>query len=107
MSPRPWQKPLGIAATVIGVLGAGAGVALGLVAKSGQDESNKAHCDAESNECDTEGLKMRADAVALGNAGTGVFIAGAAIGAAGIVLLITSPSSAPGSTNLSPNVSKE
>lgn len=91
-SPRPWQKPLGITATVVGALGAGAGVALGFVAKGTFDESNKANCDVATNVCNPEGLTQRSDAVNLGNIATGVLVAGAVIGAAGIVLWITAPS---------------
>jgi len=89
---RPWQKPLGITAAVAGVLGLGAGVALGVVAKGTYDESNKANCDAVTHACNAEGDKMRKDAVAMGNIGTVVGIAGAVIGAAGIVLWIVAPS---------------
>ncbi|MEZ4315837.1 MAG: hypothetical protein R3F14_48080, partial [Polyangiaceae bacterium] len=88
-SPRPWQKPLGIAATVAGVLGAGAGVALGVVAKGEFDKSNEQHCDAATDRCDAEGVTQRAGAFELGNIGTVVTIAGGVIGAAGIVLWIT------------------
>lgn len=91
-SPRPWQKPLGITATALGVAGAGAGVALGFVAKGMFDDSNKANCDAATDVCNAEGRQQRADAVNLGNVATGVLVAGAVVGAAGIVLWITAPS---------------
>lgn len=89
---RTWQKPLGITATVAGAAGLGAGVVIGVLAKGISDESNKEHCDAVSNRCDTEGLKMRRDALDQSYLGTGVFIAGAVLAAAGIVLWITAPS---------------
>ncbi|MBK8252428.1 MAG: hypothetical protein IPK82_07130 [Polyangiaceae bacterium] len=91
-SPRPWQKPLGIVAAVVGVVGVGAGVGLGFAAKSKFDESNQEHCFAESNRCDGTGLQMRSDALMLGNVGTVATIAGGVIGAAGIVLWLTAPS---------------
>ena len=99
VSPRPWQKPLGITATIAGALGAGAGVAIGFMAKGKFDESNQGNCDAATDVCNAEGLQMRSDAVGLGNVATGVLIAGAVIGAAGIVLWITAPSApAPAKT---------
>jgi len=99
VSPRPWQKPLGITATIVGALGAGAGVAIGFMAKGKFDESNQGNCDPATDVCNAEGLQMRSDAVGLGNVATGVLIAGAVIGAAGIVLWITAPSApAPAKT---------
>lgn len=91
-SPRPWQTPLGITATVVGAVGAGVGVALGFMAKGKFDESNQSNCDAATDVCNPTGLQMRSDAVSLGNIATGVLVAGAVIGAAGIVLWITAPS---------------
>lgn len=91
-SPRPWQKPLGIGAAIAGVAALGGGIALGFVAKGTFDDSNKGHCDAKSNVCDGEGSKMRLAAVDQGNIGTALGIAGAVVGAAGIVLWIAAPS---------------
>lgn len=103
VSPRPWQKPLGIVATIAGALGAGAGVAVGFMAKGKFDDSNQGNCDAATDVCNTEGLQMRSDAVALGNIATGVLVAGSVIGAAGIVLWITAPSApAPAKTGVVP-----
>ncbi len=106
-SPRPWQKPLGIAATVTGVVGVGAGVAVGFLGKSTYDKSNETLCTAGTTSCSTqEGVDMRSDAVAQGNIGTAVLIAGAVVGAAGIVLWITAPSApaspAKGATSTKP-----
>ena len=91
-SPRPWQRPLGITATVVGVVGFGVGTAFGLLAKSANDTSNMGNCDAKTNRCNAAGLLQRADAVQKGNVGTGVGIAGAVLAAGGIVLWITAPS---------------
>lgn len=96
-SPRPWQKPLGITATVAGVAALGAGIAMGFVAKSAFDESNKTNCDAKTNFCDAEGDKMRLAAVEQGNIGTVLGIAGGVIGAAGIIVWLTAPSAKPAS----------
>jgi hypothetical protein len=106
-SPRPWQKPLGIAATVTGVVGVGVGVAVGFLGKSTYDKSNESLCTAGTTKCTTqEGVDMRNEALAQGNIGTAVLIAGAVVGAAGVVLWITAPSApaapAKGATSTKP-----
>jgi hypothetical protein len=57
-SPRPWQKPLGITATVLGAGGLAAGVALGFLAKSSFNTSNQpgGGCSATANICTPAGL---------------------------------------------------
>jgi hypothetical protein len=93
-SKRPWQMPLGIAATVVGAGGLGTGVAFGFLAKSAFNQSNQGNCSATTNVCtNATGLSQRSDAVNKGNIGTGVFVAGAVVAAAGIVIWITAPSS--------------
>lgn len=67
-----------------------AGVVVGLVAK-GQYDGSEPHC--QEDLCDAEGLRIRADARGLGNVGTGVFVAGAVLAAAGVVVILTAPSS--------------
>lgn len=88
-SPRGWQTPLGVVALGLGVAGLGVGTALGFVAKSTAED---AECN-EQDECTQAGLETRSDARSTGNIGTGVFIAGAALAAGGIILIITAPSS--------------
>ncbi len=91
-SPRPWQTPLGITATVLGAVGLGVGTALGVLAKSSFNASNgPGLCDASTNACSPTGLSDRSAAVRQGNAGTGVFIAGGVLAAAGIVIWATAP----------------
>jgi serine/threonine-protein kinase len=94
-SPRPWQRPLGIAGLVVGAGGLGAGIGVGLLAKSSYNQSNQnGQCSATTNKCaDSTGLNLRSDAVTKGNIATGVFFAGAAFAVAGIVLVATAPSS--------------
>jgi hypothetical protein len=94
-SRRPWQLPLGIAATVVGAGGLATGVAFGFMAKSTFDQSNSTGgCSAQTSKCtSTVGLNERTDAVNKGNTGTGIFVAGAVVAAGGIVLWITAPSS--------------
>jgi serine/threonine-protein kinase len=92
-APRPWQRPLGIAATAVGAVGLGLGVGFGFMAKSAFDGSNTSgNCDAKTNHCNPMGLTQRSDAVQKGNVGTGVFIAGAVLAAGGVVLWATAPS---------------
>jgi serine/threonine-protein kinase len=91
-SPRPWQRPVGITATVLGAVGLGVGTAFGFLGKSAKDASNVSNCDAKTNFCNAAGLLQRADAVHKGNIATGVFVAGAVLAAGGVVLWITAPS---------------
>lgn len=100
-SPRPWQTPLGIVLTGVGAVGLGLGTAFGFMAKSTYDDSNAGgHCNA-GNKCDQTGLDLRDSAVQKGNVGTGVFIAGAALAAAGIIVWVTAPSK-PKSARVAP-----
>jgi hypothetical protein len=95
VSPRPWQRPLGITATVVGAVGLGVGTAFGFLGKSAKDASNVSNCSATTNACNVAGLTQRADAVQKGNIGTGVFIAGAVLAVGGVVLWVTAPSASP------------
>lgn len=87
---RAWQRPLGIGLTGLGAVGLGLGTAFGFMAKSTFDDS-KSHCN-DKNQCDAEGITIRNDALAKGNLGTGVFVAGAVLAAGGVALWITAPS---------------
>ncbi|WP_437585719.1 hypothetical protein [Sorangium sp. So ce1000] len=87
------RKPLGIVGVGLGVVGLGVGTALGFTAKSTFDEATEGgHCDEAGRCVDQTGLDLRDDAVAKGNIGTVVFIAGAALAVGGAVLWITAPS---------------
>ena len=92
-SPRPWQLPLAVTATVLGVGGLAAGVGVGFMAKSSFNQSNQpgGGCDASTDHCTKAGLSLRSDAVGKGNLATGVFVAGAVLGAGAIVLWATLP----------------
>jgi hypothetical protein len=84
-----------IALGTTGLVGVGAGTALGLMARSKYEES-KDHC-ASSNEnlCSAKGVDRRDDAFVLGNASTvGFIIGGVALAGAG-VLWLTSGSAKP------------
>ncbi len=60
------------------------------MAKSTFDDS-ASHCN-DQNKCDSEGIAIRNDAIAKGNVGTGLFVAGAVLAAGGVVLWVTAPS---------------
>jgi serine/threonine-protein kinase len=102
-APRPWQRPLGIAATSVGAVGLGLGVAFGFMAKSAFNASNApgGGCSAATDVCTQAGLDQRSNAVMKGNVGTGVFVAGAVLAAGGVVLWATAPS-APAQVGLGP-----
>lgn len=92
---RPWQRPLGIALTAAGAVGLGVGTAFGISAKSTFDQANaNGHCNA-MGQCDPTGLSLRSDAVNKGTVATWVFIPGAVVAAAGVVVWVTAPKSAP------------
>jgi hypothetical protein len=84
---------VGLVGGVVGLVGVGAGIGIGVHAKGLFDESNEGGgCDAETNRCTQAGLDLRDDAVSFGTISTGVTIASAVIGAAGIVLFAVAPS---------------
>ena len=87
------RKPLGIVGVGLGAVGLGVGTALGFMAKSTFDKATEGgHCDEAGRCVDQTGLDLRDDAVAKGNIGTVVFIAGAALAVGGAILWITAPS---------------
>lgn len=88
---RPWQKPLGLGLTGLGIASVAVGSVLGGLAIARHDESNAGnHCDA-TNHCDDVGLDLRRDSLGFANASTGLFIAGGAFLVGGIVLFATAP----------------
>lgn len=76
---------VGIAVGVVGLAGLGTGIGLGFAAKAKHDDSAP-FCN--DNSCQQEGVDIRDDALALGTIGTGVFIAGSVLTAAGIGMVI-------------------
>jgi len=95
MLPAPdhtWQRPVGIASSAIAVATLVTGSVLGGLAIGKKNESNASgHCMFTTNKCDATGLTQRKEAVGLGNASTGFFVAGAVLGAVGVVLWVTAP----------------
>jgi hypothetical protein len=99
---RPWQRPLGIAATVVGAAGLGAGIGVGFMAKSSFDQSNQNGLCNSAGVCKPMGLTLRSDALSKGNIATGVFVAGAVLAAGGIVLWVTAPSAKSATVGVGP-----
>jgi hypothetical protein len=85
---RSWQRPAGIAAIAAGAAGMVIGAAFGGAAINANTQSNE-HCIA-GNRCDKTGFALRNDALAFGNASTGFIVAGGALAAAGLALVIIS-----------------
>ena len=75
-------KTTGVTIAAIGAIAMGTSVAFGVVAKNKDD-----HAAEECNPaCSTRGKNLNADARSLGNIGTGIFVAGAALLTTGVVL---------------------
>lgn len=84
----------GLAVGIAGVASAGAGIGIGMHAKSLYDDSNETGgCNADTNACASQsGLDLRDDAVMFGNVSTGLVIAGGVLAAGGIVMFVVAPS---------------
>jgi tetratricopeptide (TPR) repeat protein len=80
-----YLHPIGLTLLGVGVAGLAVGVGLGVEAKGRYDEAETL-CPAQR--CSQLGFDQREDARALGNIATGVFVAGAALAAAGAVVEI-------------------
>jgi hypothetical protein len=77
-----------------GALTAG-GVVVGLVARANYQHEftvgNCAHDDAGHSVCNSTGLTNQRNAITLANVGTGVGVAGIALGAAAVIVYLTAP----------------
>jgi tetratricopeptide (TPR) repeat protein len=92
-SGSPWRT-LGFVGIGLGATGLIAGSILGGVAISTYDESKRSDYCNQQSQCIREGFDLRIRAQQLGNASTGVFVAGGLLTAAGLtaVLLTREPS---------------
>lgn len=88
---RTWQTPLGIATLAVGAAGLAAGGAFGGLALVRFDESKAAGCDA-SNQCPPQAAALRNEARLFGDVSTAALVAGGALAATGLVLILTAPS---------------
>ena len=70
-----------------------AGTVTGVLAIQKLGDSNAPrNCDGNANKCSTNGLGLRSDSIAAGNASTALFvIGGAAAVATGVVLVVVAP----------------
>jgi len=84
---RPWQMPLGIAGLAVGGASVVVGSVLGGLAITKFDESNAGPCDA-TNQCTPQGINMRNQALAMGDASTALIVIGGALAVGGIVLVV-------------------
>lgn len=92
---KGWQKPLGIAGTVLGVAGLAGGIVAIVLGRNKFDESNQEHCFENSNRCDSIGLEMRDSAQVLVRGGSVTATIGVLVAVGGVVLWSTAPSSGP------------
>jgi hypothetical protein len=86
---RGGPGPLFYALAGVGVVGLGVGASFALMAKS-KNEDSKAYCDPQDpNQCNSEGVEMRNDALTKGNIATvGAIVGSAAVTGAVLVLLL-------------------
>jgi hypothetical protein len=80
----------------VGLAGVGVGVALRVVALSKDDESLQYCAPEDPTQCDPEGVDLRDQAIGLQTGSLVAFIAGGALVATGVILLLTTPSDAEG-----------
>lgn len=90
---RSWQTPLGAITLAAGVAGLAAGGVFGGLALARRDDSIKAGCNT-LNECPPGAAEIRNEARLFGDVSSAALIAGGALAAAGVVLLITAPRAA-------------
>lgn len=84
------RKVMGVVVGVVGLAAAGAGVALGFIAKSNWQDAHDNHCNAQ-DQCDPTGVSQVGDARSLGTIATVTTIAGGVALAAGVVIYLTAP----------------
>jgi hypothetical protein len=98
--PGGTQRALGYTIGALGLASLGGASFLAYRAHS-LDQDSRAHCLVEEpNACDADGASLRDQARNFGNVATGAFIAGGALSATGIVLLLTAPSRAEDKTKV-------
>ena len=101
--PPAWQKPVGLVLIGVGVVGLGVGGILGLSAKSKYDGAfDGGGCDAATRTCNANGQSTVDGAHSTATVSTIVFGAGAVLGVAGVVVLLTAPSGRPRAIHIAP-----
>lgn len=89
LSRRNVQRGFTVALGTVSIASLVAGTVLG-VSAIGRNSQSAPHC-SEDNLCDAQGVALRQQAVAFGNAATAAFVIGAATGVGTIVLHVTTP----------------
>jgi tetratricopeptide (TPR) repeat protein len=100
--PRPTPMPLpeeegnglligGIAATSVGAIGLGVGIAFGVLAMN-KENASLDNCPAAPNGCTAEGVALRDEAFTFAHVSTAGFVVGGAGLTAGLVMLLLAPS---------------
>jgi hypothetical protein len=101
--PPSWQRPVGFVLLGAGAVGLGVGAILGLSAKSKYDGAfDGGGCDSATKTCDGPGQSAVDSARSTATISTVVVGAGAALGIAGVVILLTAPSSRSRAIHVSP-----
>jgi hypothetical protein len=91
MQPSSGRRIAGFVGIGIGVVGLGIGAGMGGAAISKNNASNDGPCDAETDKCNQVGYDLRIAAQNLGNASTGLLIAGGLLLATGVTLVVLAP----------------
>jgi hypothetical protein len=98
--PGSTQRTLGYTIGTLGLLSLGGGSFFAYRAHT-LNQDSRAHCLVEEpNACSIEGASLRDQARNFGNVATGVLVAGGALTATGIVLLLTAPGRAEEKTKV-------
>ncbi|MEZ4295920.1 MAG: hypothetical protein R3B70_13175 [Polyangiaceae bacterium] len=101
-APLPFSfRTAGILLGGISLAGVAAGSALGALALSKHNESNRGPCDLARDVCTQEGLALRSDAITAATGSTVAFVAAGVLFAGGVTLLLW-PQPASPTTGASP-----
>ncbi|MDB4942820.1 MAG: hypothetical protein JWP97_2354 [Labilithrix sp.] len=100
-----WHTPVGLTVLGAGVVAIGVGAYFGLTAKSKYDDAfDSGACDRGTNQCTSGGQSAVDDARSKATVSTILFAAGGAASVAGLIVLLTGPSSSHHGLNLAPTM---
>jgi hypothetical protein len=99
---RKSTKTLGYVLGGVGVVGLGVGTVFGILAISTNDQSKGECLPPAYTACSSAGVDLRNQALTYGNVSTVAIIAGAALTATGVVLVVTSPKKTATAARLEP-----
>lgn len=92
--PGSGQRTLALVAGGVGLVAIGVGSWLGLSARASARDADAGHCNAR-NECDSQGIELRRDAIRQADLATIAFVAGGAFLGGATVLWLTAPEKKP------------